>query len=278
MNKFIELLIDDIKSTIEGLVGMPPDVSKLSESAEVGEGKAPYAKVVVNVEPKGKILFLIPPEFATALGDLMLAGEGEAKSEMNDEDLDAIKEIISNVMGTLQTTLEAQTDAPKLKFSVSEATFHDSPEDYSDFAYVVNLECKIADVTKVCQIIFDEDAYSQIAGNAKSGGNGGSEAGGEHHSVGLEIKEEVKNLEMLLDVKLQLRVRIGSKKMLLKDVISMDIGSIVELNQLANEPLDILIDDKKIGEGEVVIVDGNFGIQITSIGSKADRLNSIKKG
>jgi flagellar motor switch protein FliN/FliY len=85
----------------------------------------------------------------------------------------------------------------------------------------------------------------------------------------------MKNLEMLLDIKLMLRVRIGSKIMLLKDVIGMDIGSIVELNQLAKEPLDILIEDKKIGEGEVVIVDGNFGIQITSIGSKEDRLRTL---
>ena len=92
-----------------------------------------------------------------------------------------------------------------------------------------------------------------------------------------ELKSEIKNLEMLLDIKLQLRVRIGSKIMLLKDVIGMDIGSIVELNQLAKEPLDILIEDKKIGEGEVVIVDGNFGIQITSIGSREERLNSLKK-
>ena len=272
MNRFIDLLVDDIKSTVEGLVGLAPEVNKLSESPDVGEGKAPYAKIVVKVEPKGEILFLIPPEFATALGDLMLAGEGEAKADMNDEDLDAIKEIVSNVVGTLQTTLEAQEDAPKLKFSVSEATFHEKPEDYSEYAYVVNLECKINDVVKVCQIIFDEDAYSQIAGKKESTSEVAEAA--PVHEV---IKEEVKNLEMLLDVKLQLRVRIGSKKMLLKDVISMDIGSIVELNQLANEPLDILIDDKKIGEGEVVIVDGNFGVQITSIGSKAERLNSLKK-
>jgi flagellar motor switch protein FliN/FliY len=63
--------------------------------------------------------------------------------------------------------------------------------------------------------------------------------------------------------------------MLLKDVINMDIGSIVELNQLANEPLDLLVDDKKIAEGEVVIVDGNFGIQITSIGTKKERMHAL---
>jgi len=64
--------------------------------------------------------------------------------------------------------------------------------------------------------------------------------------------------------------------MLLKDVLNMDIGSVVELNQLANDPLEILVDDHIIAEGEVVIVDGNFGVQITSIGTKRERLNQLK--
>ena len=64
--------------------------------------------------------------------------------------------------------------------------------------------------------------------------------------------------------------------MLLKDVLNMDIGSVIELNQLANDPLEILVDDKVIALGEVVIVDGNFGVQITSIGSKRDRLTQLR--
>ena len=56
----------------------------------------------------------------------------------------------------------------------------------------------------------------------------------------------------------------------------MDIGSVIELNQLANDPLDILVDDKVIAKGEVVIVDGNFGIQITDIGTKRDRLEQLR--
>jgi iron chelatin ABC transporter, substrate binding protein len=56
----------------------------------------------------------------------------------------------------------------------------------------------------------------------------------------------------------------------------MDIGSVIELNQLANDPLEILIGDKVIALGEVVIIDGNFGIQITQIGSKRERLQQLK--
>ena len=87
---------------------------------------------------------------------------------------------------------------------------------------------------------------------------------------------EFKNINMILDVRLSVRVRIGQKRMLLKDVISMDIGSVIELDQLANDPLDILVDDKVVARGEVVIVDGNFGIQITDIGSRKERLEKLR--
>jgi flagellar motor switch protein FliN/FliY len=241
----------------------------LSETKDLGPTKPPYAKIVIKVKPKGEILFLIPAEVATALGDLMLAGEGTPKTEMNDDDLDAIKEIISNVFGALKTTLGAQDNMPNLDFEISNVFFVDKEEDISEYAYAINMECKINDVVKVCQVVFDENVFDELMPQAKK--EESSSGAGKH----IDLKGEMKNLEMLLDIKLQLRVRIGSKVMLLKDVIGMDIGSIVELNQLAKEPLDILIEDKKIGEGEVVIVDGNFGIQITSIGSREDRLKTL---
>jgi len=268
LNEFKELLINDIKATIEGLIGIAPEISILSETRELGPTKVPYAKIVISVKPKGEILFLIPVEIATALGDLMLAGEGIPKSEMNEDDLDAIKEIISNVFGALKTTLEAQENMPNLDFEITKVFFVEKEEDLSEYAYGINLECRINDIVKVCQIVFDDKIMDILTPKSK-------EELAESHTK--DIKSEIRNLDMLLDIKLQLRVRIGSKIMLLKDVINMDIGSIVELNQLAKEPLDILIEDKKIGEGEVVIVDGNFGVQITSIGSKEERLKTLTK-
>jgi flagellar motor switch protein FliN/FliY len=88
--------------------------------------------------------------------------------------------------------------------------------------------------------------------------------------------DKMGNIALIMDVKLLVRVRIGQKRMLLKDVLNMDIGSVVELNQLANDPLDILVDNKVIAQGEVVIVDGNFGVQITRIGTKRERLEQFK--
>jgi len=102
-----------------------------------------------------------------------------------------------------------------------------------------------------------------------------SEEKSQNSSVNLS-NEEMSNIALIMDVKLPVRVRIGKKKMLLKDVLNMDIGSVIELNQLANDPLEILVDNHVIAQGEVVIVDGNFGVQITSIGTKKERLTQLK--
>jgi len=265
MNEFLNIFIEEIKSTLEGLIGISPEISILSKSKDIGEPKPPFVEVEVKVSPKGRIMFLLPPTFSTAICDLMLGGEGEAKENVDNDDLDAIKEIVSNILGALSTTLEAQENMPDLKFDILNIRFMKSKDDFSMYSFILNLNCKVKNIVSVCSILFDDAFLSIFSDNAPL------------HKENSSFDNEVKNLDMLMDIKLQLRVRIGSKTMLLKDVISMDIGSVVELDQLASEPLDILIDDKKIGEGEVVIVDGNFGIQITSIGSKADRLNTLKK-
>ena len=89
-------------------------------------------------------------------------------------------------------------------------------------------------------------------------------------------EEETKNIGLLLDVKMPIHVKIGSKKMLVKDVVNMDIGSIIELEQLANEPLEVFVDNKMVAKGEVVIIDGNFGVQITHIGTRKERLMALR--
>lgn len=75
------------------------------------------------------------------------------------------------------------------------------------------------------------------------------------------------NLDLLKNIKLKLSVRLGTKTLLLNDILKWDIGDIIELDQMANEPLDILVNGVKIGEGEAVIIEGKFGVKIKKIGN-----------
>lgn len=288
MDSFINLLKENIISTIEGLLGMAPEVQIKEQEDLDTDSSAPPPAAIVDVEvggdANGKMMVIIPPTVATALSDMMLGGEGEQKEEMSDDDLDATKEIVSNILGAISSTLSAQNELPKLNFSVSNIEFKgpDSTIYLGDFVKLLVFDFRIGELDNVILFAIDKNIYQVLDGNTSQGSNSQAD---ENTSQSIQNantsdvvldNEELKNIALLLDVRLTVRVRIGSKKMLLRDVINMDIGSIVELEQLANEPLDILVDDKKIAEGEVVIVNGNFGVQITSIGTKKERLEQLK--
>lgn len=73
------------------------------------------------------------------------------------------------------------------------------------------------------------------------------------------------NLDLLQDIPLTVTVEIGRAKMLVKDVLKLTVGSVVELDKLAGEPVDILVNGKIIAKGEVIAVNENYGIRITEI-------------
>ena len=86
-----------------------------------------------------------------------------------------------------------------------------------------------------------------------------------------------KNIDLILDVPLDISVVLGRTKKSIKDILNFSTGSLIELYKLAEEPVEVLVNGKKIALGEVVVVDENFGVRITSIVSNTERINSLKK-
>ena len=87
---------------------------------------------------------------------------------------------------------------------------------------------------------------------------------------------EARNLNMLLDIPLQVAVELGRTKRSVKEILELSGGSIIELDKLAGEPVDILVNNRLIAKGEVVVIDENFGVRITDILSQAERLNNLR--
>lgn len=89
-------------------------------------------------------------------------------------------------------------------------------------------------------------------------------------------QSESRNLNMLLDIPLQMSVELGRTKRSVKEILDLSSGSIIELDKLAGEPVDILVNNRLIAKGEVVVIDENFGVRITDILSQADRINNLR--
>jgi flagellar motor switch protein FliN len=84
-----------------------------------------------------------------------------------------------------------------------------------------------------------------------------------------------KNIDLILDVPLEISVVLGRTKKSIKDILSLGTGSLIELDKLAEEPVEILVNGKRVAYGEVVVVDENFGVRITNIVSNAERVKSL---
>jgi flagellar motor switch protein fliN len=281
MNDFFNIFSNELKATIEGLTGRAPEVGERNEfDAPTQNGIKPpvvMANISLSGDINAKTEIVCTPVLISAISEWMMGEEEISKNEnLGSDELDAAKEIFSNLFSAFSTSLGAQKGMPKINFEVINVNFLDenSSLDFSVYEKLFLFNVKIEDLSEHIGFACDHSLMKFFEPTKTEAP--AAPASTPHVAKGDFSAEEMRNIGLIMDVRLPIRVRIGSKRMLLKDVLTMDIGSVIELNQLANDPLEILIGDKVIALGEVVIIDGNFGIQITQIGSKRERLQQLK--
>ncbi|MCP9450565.1 MAG: flagellar motor switch protein FliN [Nitrospira sp.] len=84
-----------------------------------------------------------------------------------------------------------------------------------------------------------------------------------------------KNIEFLLDIPMNVSVYVGSTKMAIRDLLQLAQGSVIELDKLAGEPMDVMVNNKLVARGEVVVVNEKFGIRLTDVVSAAERVQQL---
>jgi len=116
-----------------------------------------------------------------------------------------------------------------------------------------------------------DDALAAAAGGDEGGGKGG---GDKDENTGMTPEDsrlartDFSKLKMILDVPLKVSVELGRTKMLVNDLLQLGQGSVIELDKIAGEPMEILINDKLVAMGEVVVVNEKFGVRLTDVVSQ----------
>jgi flagellar motor switch protein FliN/FliY len=93
--------------------------------------------------------------------------------------------------------------------------------------------------------------------------------------TGTLSSEETQNLDLILDIPLTVTVELGRSKMLINDLLQLGQGSVIELTKLVGEPLEVLVNNKLVARGEVVVVNDKFGVRLTDIVSPMERVQSL---
>lgn len=222
MQDFIKIFIQEVVSTLEGLVGKAPSVGlekevSSSEESFLGVISTPYARVKISAIEKEEspIELLAPVDLVTALSDLMLGGEGASKEEMDNDDLDAFKEMASNIFGAIATSLKSQELLPKLNFTTINAEIAKELPKKEDYAKAMVFSFKM-EAIKESQIILlttaaFEGQFEKTHQEEKEETTEGVAEEVKTHDASLE-NIEIRNISMLLDVKLNVKVRIGQKR------------------------------------------------------------------
>lgn len=90
-----------------------------------------------------------------------------------------------------------------------------------------------------------------------------------------QLNDKMSKLELILDIPLRVSVELGRTRLLVNDLLQLGQGSVIELNKLAGDPLEVLVNDKLIARGEVVVVNEKFGIRLTDIISPVERIEKL---
>ncbi|XPV69269.1 MAG: FliM/FliN family flagellar motor switch protein [Halarcobacter sp.] len=294
-------LKDELANTLEQLLSKSVSVDAVSQLDTETLEDSQCINISVKLEfadISSPLQFFIPTITATKFEYFMLGGMGDLKEHIDDEITDAVNEIISNVCGSFCTTVNAQgfPDVSAVKSEVLNSSIKDCSE-IKGLNNIFFFDLSLDNEKLPIYISFDEmisPYFSQITGYTEGGdgvksldsnivssgasSSSNNQTSNNSNKLGISSllsEESAENLQLLFGIKLKLSVRLGTKNVLLKDILRWDIGEIIELEQMVNEPLEILVNGIKIGEGEAVIVEGKFGLKVKNIGDGSSRLSQI---
>lgn len=224
-----------------------------------GKGNIPEEDVILLVSFKLKIgniidsniMQIISTSFAKKMAEYLIDSDKDTDTDAitdTNTDTDANTEIIDSTIDTLNEILADSEQADTIK---SEESFYEELNNEINVKANKGTENSEKDVN-VQSVEFTE----------------------------LETREHTKrnesNLGLLMDIPLQVSVELGRTKKVIKDILELSSGSIIELDKLAGEPVNIYANNKLIAKGEVVVIDENFGVRITDIISQIDRVRRLQ--
>lgn len=121
----------------------------------------------------------------------------------------------------------------------------------------------------------DNDMDNMDSGVGQMSEGNKNEGNASTFSSGLSEHKD-KNLKLILDIPLKVSVELGRTKMPVSELLNLTQGSVIELNKLAGEPMEVYVNDKLIARGEAVVINEKFGIRLTDIISPAERVEQLR--
>lgn len=249
--------MDALKACLSTVLG--PNVDVLADASPSPEESTLWFQADFAPIPDRKLMFGGDRLSWLELGKQLLAAPGIAR-EGTDENLilSALEELAGRVVRSIESALPVRLGHDLTAKIVPPATVLAAAQSYPPSRFRICIQ----DLPEIQGAFLASPQLRDLAG-----------AKGIPRRGALAIN--AKNLELLMDVEMPVSISFGRAQLALKDVIKLTTGSIVELNRSISEPVDIIVNNCTVARGEVVVVEGNFGVRIKEVLSKEDRLKRL---
>jgi len=295
------LILDPASSALGMIVGRetrikPAQITQtsLKDFVTKSKEKIVLADVKLSDALQMNLSIAMPASLVLKIADLMMGGSGEPADQNVDEiKLSALTEALNQMLGA-SITLLAEKAKGKVSLGKLEVKLVDDLEKISTLfnptELLVCVECQVemenassSNLWLFAQLTAIKAVHEKLFPKKKEEEKVKvqpakfEEFSPAETQIPPQPSEIQQKLELLFDVPLKVVVELGRARMTLKQVMDLTTGSLIELDKLTGEPVDVLVNGKLIARGEVVVIDENFGVRITEIVSPKQRLYSIRE-
>jgi len=271
----VRTLSDQLSQVFNTMAGEAPLIEAESLASAPTEGGVTVWEVPINLAPSGPIWLSAPKASWYGLGNRVLVAAGlddsddqtiqDTFKEAMDQAFAGLAREMTSKAGCEATAASGRTTSSPLPVKASwtrlEVIFGDNQPAPLTFGFAEELLERLG--PKAAQ----KDASPSKPGAMVAPAFTSAPAAAPH--------QDSKTLDLLLDVELPISVSFGRAHLPLKEVMKLTTGSIVELNRTISEPVDIIVNNCVIARGEVVVVEGNFGVRIQEVISRQERLRTL---
>ena len=299
----------DILSTVIGkdVVISVNTIKELDVNEVISTYPADILAVTFTISDKEEdiITVIFEKSIAVKISSWMMM-ESEEGVEFSEEHLDSIKETANQILGHLSSVLSEDLGRRLDFFSIRAEAVQLDPNFFTvaePLSVEYSLNLGDGEEKKILQVLSSKTVENFQKGEekeapaetpAEEGGDAEIGEEGEEPSLADAFPEEEESqltaeqdvmipdeepgkITMIMDISLPVTIELGRTRMLIKDILELGHGSVIEFDKLAGEPVDFLINEKKIAEGEVVVIDEHFGIRLTNLVKPADRIKNLGK-
>jgi flagellar motor switch protein FliN len=233
-------------------------------------GEIVLATLTATDAVRGKTLYALAREDAAVLADLLLSGDGKAAFSTEDH-LEPLRDLFREVTASLSSDVGKEIGKHIAFDDIRVVLIDLSPTDFAGSAWLVSkLDCIIDRSITILRMVSKEFIRTCFPED-----NAPPET---REAVEVNETDDTirKEMGLVLDIELDVTIELGRTSMLIRDIVKLGPGSIVELDKLSGEPVDLYVNGRRFAKGEVVVVDENFAVRITELVPVEERMKASR--